>query len=118
MGDDNRWYLVDLARIFPAEPPLAELKPNIENNKLVHLIRPEMIKRQDSTISSEAFSIHSTEKDKDAGLAIFNRCIERILQISDELNKGTIKFTNDHELMRYLHAHGICVRQLSIKGDM
>lgn len=53
MGTDGRCYIVDAARLFPPEPPVKKLKGAV----LYRLLRPELIKKSSSPISSDAFTL-------------------------------------------------------------
>jgi tetratricopeptide (TPR) repeat protein len=52
-GTDGRYFLLDLARVFPPETP----DPGEKASFLYRLLRPELVARFDSPLSSDAFTV-------------------------------------------------------------
>ncbi|GAB5364258.1 hypothetical protein AAMO2058_000954400 [Amorphochlora amoebiformis] len=50
-GDDGRYYVIDCARLFPAEPP----DPTIRNGHLYRMLRPELVRTNRVPLSSDVY---------------------------------------------------------------
>ncbi len=55
-GSDGRYYLIDTARTFPAEPARPGSKHAIRSAHLVRLLRPELVEQWKEPLSSDALS--------------------------------------------------------------
>jgi hypothetical protein len=49
-GFDNRYYVVDFARVFPPE------QPRQPGEQLIHQLRPEFVRQYEKALNSDAFS--------------------------------------------------------------
>jgi hypothetical protein len=52
LGTDNRFYLVDLARLWPPTPP----RPGVRGDFLVRQFRPEFVRKYPVPLCSDSFS--------------------------------------------------------------
>lgn len=64
-GRDGRLYLLDFGRLFPPEAPQVG-----DNARMIfyRLLRPELVKRSDMPLSSDAFSLFQRDDPKDRAL--------------------------------------------------
>ncbi len=70
-GRDGRLYMVDFGRIFPPEAP----REGDNARTIFHrLLRPEVVKRSDVPLSSDAFSLFQRDDPKDRALNGQVRC--------------------------------------------
>ena len=108
IGTDNKYYLLDFARVFP---PTAE--KNVQKTYLYKLFRPEFIKNYHIPLSSDAFSpfgkhnenIHN-EEVKDATKYLLT---EHIPKFAASLNS----YSHDiDQLTKLVHREGINIRYL------
>lgn len=67
LGKDGRFYVLDIARLFPAATPVAGLK----GCQLYRLLRPELVRGNPKPLCSDVFSTWDIE-----GLEAFNRDAE------------------------------------------
>eukprot|EP00026_Physarum_polycephalum_P001843 Phypoly_transcript_01846.p1 GENE.Phypoly_transcript_01846~~Phypoly_transcript_01846.p1 ORF type:complete len:502 (+),score=60.52 Phypoly_transcript_01846:73-1578(+) len=87
-GRDNRFYLLDFARLFPPEAPV--LISNHKNAHLYRLLRPELVRRFEVPLSSDAFTlfgkrgagIHNKEV-RQATESLLNECIPHFAGVLD-----------------------------------
>ncbi|KAL6070346.1 Clu domain-containing protein [Balamuthia mandrillaris] len=111
-GTDNRYYVVDFARVFPPEPPLAGLK----SAYLFRLLRPELVKGNKQPLSSDAFSNfgrHQKEVNNAEVTEAYRRLIGVIIpSFSSWLDQQPISKPNIRDLISNLHRQGINVRYL------
>ncbi|KAL6050246.1 Clu domain-containing protein [Balamuthia mandrillaris] len=111
-GTDNRYYVVDFARVFPPEPPLAGLK----SAYLFRLLRPELVKGNKQPLSSDAFSNfgrHQKEVNSAEVTEAYHRLIGVIIpSFSSWLDQQPVSKTNIRDLNSNLHRQGINVRYL------
>ncbi|KYQ93360.1 Histidine kinase A [Tieghemostelium lacteum] len=114
-GFDGRYYLLDFARLFPAEAP----RKSIKMGHLYRLLRPEFTRNFKKPLCSDAFSRfirgHNEEEHNvevvEATEYLLNTTI---YEVADELNKLEIDINNVYNipLTERLHKSGINVRYL------
>jgi hypothetical protein len=57
LGTDQRFYILDAARLFPPTTPLSSIK----GGHLYRLCRPELVRKWKTTLCSDAFSAFHLE---------------------------------------------------------
>jgi len=121
-GIDNRFYMLDFARVFPPEAKFEHDAP-MKGRHLYKLLRPELVRKYDVPLSSDAFSGWSAkdpERKKSAlevkecttqlWTIIIPNFVDRFIQKfeeSDVVNQYTCS-----RLIIEMHADGINVRYL------
>lgn len=125
-GRDNQFYLLDFARLFPPEAPILGSKR--KNEHLYCLLRPELVKKFDVPLSSDAFTLFGKRgagvHNKEVRMAterLINVVIPRFAGILDfqedphdwpkHPNHYRIKITEE-KLPEILHREGINIRHL------
>lgn len=125
-GRDNQFYLLDFARLFPPEcpPPISRRK----NEYLYCLLRPELVKKYDMPLSSDAFTLFGKRDadvhNKEVKMAtdwLHNTLIPKFAGILDfqedpddypkHPNHYKLKITEE-KLAEILHREGINIRHL------
>lgn len=137
--DVDRHYVVDFARLFPAQPPASMLEklstrgsPSrvkhhvATSNHLVHRLRPELVQASTTPLSSDAFSNFSSRVepddkfDRDALHAVermFTHSInELVLQLESglDLSKPIYQRASSRRVVELFHRHGVNMRFLGV----
>ncbi|KAN0015625.1 hypothetical protein ACTFIU_008366 [Dictyostelium citrinum] len=124
LGSDNRFYLLDFARLSPPEPP------KHRGSYLYKLLRLELVRKYQKPLCSDAFSpmssididIHNVEV-QDAYDDLINNIIPKFskyIQVRDEISIDTnssieiLRQANNRikDISKLLHAEGINVRYI------
>eukprot|EP01130_Rhizamoeba_saxonica_P008963 TRINITY_DN3633_c0_g2_i1.p1 TRINITY_DN3633_c0_g2~~TRINITY_DN3633_c0_g2_i1.p1 ORF type:complete len:1291 (+),score=227.82 TRINITY_DN3633_c0_g2_i1:61-3933(+) len=127
-GLDNRYYCIDLARVFPCEAPISALQGGDVNTRTVfyQLLRPEFVLKNIKPLSSDGFSRwgqmdenwmeHNREITKATQL-LFDNVIPNVTIEIDALESrysagSLITLFEKIEPILMLHSHGINVRHI------
>ena len=121
IGTDGKAYLLDFSRVFPPEPPRAE----IQGSHLFRLLRPELVRSNEVPLCSDAFSgfvldptdakEHNTEI-QEAFSRLFREIIPNVAQKLNQLSKNALRrfLGANHLLIEVIHANGINVRFIGV----
>lgn len=110
----SKYVAIDLARIFPPEPPSVGKEQGLKRPHLFRLLRPELVRISPFPLSSDAFTGFG-RVDMDVHnhrvRYIFNYLMEHIIpDFSSMLDQGKIAFSPTNIFVQSLHRHGINVR--------
>jgi len=121
IGLDNRFYIIDTARLFPPEVPI----PGLKGSHLYRLLRPELVKKNPVPLCSDAFSrflLENRQKFEQDIVEITQRLYkviipEAALELSDYYLKNPLDPEQDMNdeftrLISELHRKGINLRFL------
>jgi len=121
IGTDGKAYLLDFSRVFPPEPPRAE----IQGSHLFRLLRPELVRSNEVPLCSDASSgfvldptdakEHNTEI-QEAFSRLFREIIPNVAQKLNQLSKNALRrfLGANHLLIEVIHANGINVRFIGV----
>ena len=113
-GKDGRMYLLDFSRVFPPEAP----EPGAKDSRAIfhRLLRPELVKRSDIPLSSDAFSKFQKDDPKDKALNgqvhVATEMLFREIIPQFALSLSELKSFDDLMLIGSIHRAGINVRHL------
>jgi hypothetical protein len=116
-GEDNRHYIIDVARLFPPEAPDLALSPHPRSNYF-KMLRPCLVFKYSTPLSSDAFSgfgrhneeIHNAE----VWLATKYMLDVLIPNLAQVLNEGNNRVKTSQQLSQMLHKAGINLRYLGL----
>ncbi|GBG28810.1 Clustered mitochondria protein [Hondaea fermentalgiana] len=141
VGNTSRYYAVDFARLFPAQPPTRQLESIIadaygdepfahkvtSSNHLVHRLRPELVRAWHTPLSSDAFSNFSsrTERedtfDRDAASAVkhmfavsMNSLIKDLDANRETQEASAVQRAVSRRVVEAFHRNGVNMRFLGV----
>lgn len=92
-GFDNRYYVVDFARVFPPE------EPRLAGEHLIHQFRPEFVRKNPKPLNSDAFSSMNADQTE------ASESEAAIREATDHLHSNIVpEFVRDFE--KYLGSGG------------
>ncbi|KYQ92909.1 hypothetical protein DLAC_05501 [Tieghemostelium lacteum] len=111
IGSDNRFYLLDFARLSPPEPP------SHRGSYLYKLLRLEFVRSYEKPLCSDAFSPmvsidienHNTEV-REAYEHLLKVLVPKVAKIIDEKQQGSSINSDLKQFSKLLHSEGINVR--------
>ena len=118
-GTDGRYYVIDLARVFP---PTAEPGSIVSSTFLYQCFRPEFVRRYTLPLSSDAFSKFSKHhadaeehnaRVRDATLHLLNSIVPEFAEFLEE-NPTSIASEELADVAELAHREGINVRYLGL----
>ena len=119
LGADGRWYVLDLARLFPPEAPAA---PPLA--LLARRLRPELVKRAATPLSSDAFTLFGrhdaarhNEEVRAATRLLLEQAVPRVAAKLDLCDAAALRAARGPAalspwLLREAHCAGVNVRHL------
>jgi hypothetical protein len=115
VGEDGQVYIVDVARLFPAETPHLALH-RIPRSEFFHVLRPELVKKFRCALSSDAWTAFGRTVDSgdDQEVAQATLFLQRtvIPDFADKINTRVLKIVTPNQLVEEMHRAGINLRYL------
>lgn len=113
VGEDGQFYMVDVARLMPAEAPHLALH-RVPRSEFFHVLRPELVKKFRVPLSSDAWTPfgHTTKSSDDSEVAEATLFLQRqvIPEFAEKINNRVIKLHNGNQLVEEAHRAGINLR--------
>lgn len=109
-GTDGRYYIIDFARTFPAEPPSRAHK----TGHLYRMLRPELVRTHPRPLSSDAFCSIENDSASDAEvIKARNRLFHTVIpMVAKRLDTEQVYGKVREVLSAYVHQSGINIRYL------
>jgi hypothetical protein len=108
-GTDGKIYIIDTARLFP---------PESGRNSMFYLLRPELVKRSEAALASDAYfgsitRIRNCSKlQQDIANAV-KLMQNEMKNLGEQIRAGRVAFGTREERKKEMHARGINMRHLS-----
>lgn len=113
IGADGEIYIVDVARLFPAEAPHLALH-RLPRSEFFYVLRPELVKKFRTALSSDAWTAfgRTAPSGDDAEVAEATLYLQRqvIPDFSEKVNSRVLKINNPNQLVEEAHRAGINLR--------